>query len=327
LSKLNENIHTYLEKLDLFSGCVLLSKDGEVLFSEGYGKASYELGVSNTPGSKFRIGSISKTFTAVSILQLVDKGQIRLNDAVDMYFPQQKNGDKISISNLLSHTSGIQNYTDNPLMSDWVKNHSTPDEIFHRFSDTQLAFNPGTQFSYSNSNYVLLGLLLEKITDKPYDLAIKESIFDPLGMGDSDIETPFKIVHNRTSGYELDPSKSLINAPFFNTTNAYGCGNIISTVQDLNLWDTALYSDKLITPHLKSKMFEPFLGQFEYGYGWFLQYTPFGKLALHSGGITGYSSMLLRFMDSGLSVIVLCNISQDINEVCKELATIAHNAF
>lgn len=327
MSNLTHNIHTYLEKLEqnqLFSGSVLISKEGKVLFSAGYGKANYELSVKNAPGCKFRIGSITKTFTAFSILQLVNNGQIKLDDTVDKYFSQQKEGDKISIGNLLSHTSGIQNYTDNPLMSEWAKIHFTPEEIYSRFSNSELIFKPGSQFQYSNSNYVFLGLILEKILNTPYDEVIKKFIFNPLGMEDSEVETPLKIVENRSSGYELNEAKSLINAPFFNTSNAYASGNIISTVNDLHLWDKELYSSNLISSNLKNKMFEPFLGQFEYGYGWFLQNTPFGKLALHSGGISGYSSMFLRFLGSGLSVIVLSNISQDISEVSKELVSIAN---
>ncbi|MFC5406567.1 serine hydrolase domain-containing protein [Cohnella soli] len=329
MPNITETIEEYLKNFDsnsTLSGTVLISKQNEILISKGYGKASYELGVPNYPNSKFRIGSITKTFTAVSVLQLVEKGLIGLDDCINRYFPTQQGGDKITISNLLSHTSGIQSYTDSPLMIEWSKNNSSPDEIFKRFSKLELNTIPGTEFSYSNSNYCILGMLIEKITDQPYDRVLKETIFDALGMYESEVETPLKIIKNLSSGYELDLSKSLIQAPYLNTTNAFASGDILSTAADLHIWDEALHSDKLITSDLKSKMYKPFLEHSQYGFGWFVQDTPFGKLAFHSGGITGYSSMLLRFLDSGVTVIVLNNVSTDISELSKGLAVIAHGS-
>lgn len=282
-----ENIGDYIKEYqsnNLFSGAVLISKQSEIIYCEGHGKASYELGVPITSKTKFRIGSITKTFTAVSILQLVDKGLLKLDDRIEKFFPSQREGDKITISHLLSHTSGIQNYTENPTMNEWANVNVSPDEIFQRFSNKELQSSPGTEYSYSNSNYVILGMVIEKITGKSYDSVIKEGIFDPLGMQDSDIEVAFRIVENRSTGYELDQSQSLIYSPFFNTTNAFATGNITSTVSDLHLWDSALYSDKFISPSLKSKMYKPILYNSQYGYGWFIQDTPFGLVALHSGG-------------------------------------------
>lgn len=313
----------YLEERE-FSGSVLISKHDDVVFSGGFGKASIELSIPNSIHSKYRIGSITKTFTAVTILQLIETGLISLDDRVNKFFPKQRDGSHINIGNLLSHTSGIYNYTNNPSMKEWAGKSVTPDEISQRFCNVELTHLPNTTFSYSNSNYVLLGMLIEKLTDKVYDQVLKENIFDPFEMSDTEIEVPFKTVENLSTGYELDHSQSLIISPFFNTTNAFAAGNIISTAIDLQKWDRALNSDHLLSPQIKKMMYNPYLHNSQYGFGWFLQDTPFGKLALHSGGITGYCSMLLRFLNSGVTIIVLNNTSQNIDELSKEIAFMAH---
>lgn len=297
----------------------------ELFFSAGYGKANIKQDINNTSKTKFRIGSITKTFTAVSILQMVDQGRLKLEDTVSRYLPLQHGGDIITISHLLSHTSGIPNFTDNILMKEWSQEYVSPEEIFARFFDKELDFPPGLKFKYSNSGYILLGLVLEKVLGRSYPDIIYNSLLQPLKMKDTEVEVPLKTVKDFATGYEYDHTSTLIDAPFFNSSNAYAAGSLISTVEDLFLWDQGLESNRVLSKHLTDRMFEPVKANFEYGYGWFVQNTPFGKAVLHSGSVTGFTSMFLKFLDTRITIIILSNISQDLSELSKELALMLHS--
>lgn len=329
MSNISEQINSYLEPLvqeQKFSGAILASQNGSILYSNGFGKANFELTVENTTKTKFRIGSITKTFTAVSVLQLVQKGELNLEDTVSQYYPNQKDGDKITIHHLLTHTSGIPNYTDDPQMLEWSVKSSSPEKLIERFSQSDLEFSPGDRYKYSNSGYVLLGSILEKITGQSYELYLKKNIFAPLGMKDSQLDNPCCILDFRASGYHLGEDGTLINAPYFDPSNAYSAGAIISTVEDMHLWDQAFHSEKLLKKSFIDQMFTPSKGEHDYmyGYGWIIQDTPFGKLVAHSGGIPGFSSVLLRYLENDVCIIVLSNILQDVSEIGKKISEIIH---
>ncbi len=328
VANVKEQIHALLEPLvpeRKFNGAVLVSQRGSILYSEAWGQANMELAVDNTTKTKFRIGSITKTFTGVSILQLVEKGMLRLEDPVSRFFPQQTGSNSITIQHLLTHTSGIPNYTDDPSMFDWAANPSTPEILIGRFAHKEPEAAPGEQYKYSNSGYVLLGAILEQITGQSYADYLQEHIFLPLGMNQTQIDQPSQILLNRAAGYHSDEEGQLTNAPTFDPSNAYAAGAISSTIRDLHLWDQALYTEQLLTKPSLDLMFTPFKGErdFQYGCGWIIQDTPFGKLVCHSGGIPGFSSVLLRFIEQQTSVIVLSNILQDVSTLGKQLAELA----
>ncbi|MFB9326226.1 serine hydrolase domain-containing protein [Paenibacillus aurantiacus] len=316
-------LHDY-ERRHGFAGTVSVSRHDEIIFSQSCGMANDERGILHSPSSMFRIGSITKSFTAASVLRLADQGQLSLDDAIGDYFPSQRSGERITLGHLLSHTSGIVNYTDDPLMREWASMTSTPEEIFDRFAIVELLSPPGSAFHYSNSNYVLLGMLIERISGQPYAQFLRSAVLAPLGMQDTQVETPGFMAENRLCGYELDASGAVIPAPLFDPTQAYAAGNLLSTAHDLRLWDRALRSDQFLAPDLASRMYKPALAQSPYGFGWFVQDTPFGRAVLHGGGITGYASMFLRFLDTGITVIVLSNVSRDVSELSKQLAILAH---
>lgn len=221
---------------------------------------NFELSVNNTPSTKFRIGSITKTFTAVSILQLIQQGQLSLDDPISKYYPDQKDEDKISIRHLLTHTSGIPNYTDDPRMFEWSVQPSPPEKLIERFSQHELEFSPGEKYKYSNSGYVLLGSLIEQISGQTYEVYLKENIFEPLGMKDSGVDHPSCILDLRAAGYHFSEDGTLQNAPYFDPSNAYSEGAILSTVENLHLWDQALYTEKLLQKAFIEQMFTPFKG-------------------------------------------------------------------
>lgn len=327
MSNIAEQINSYLEPLAQdrkFCGAVLASKNGEILLSHGYGQANLEFKVNNTPKTKFRIGSITKTFTAVSILQLVQTGLLNLDDPISRYYPNQKDGDQITIRHLLNHTSGIPNYTDDPRMLEWSVQPSPPDKLIERFSQNELEFVPGDKYLYSNSGYVLLGSLLEQISGQSYELYLKDNIFEPLGMKNSGVDVPSYILDSRAAGYHLNEEGTLFNSPYFDPSNAYAAGAIFSTVEDMHIWDQALYTEQLLKKPFIEQMFTPYKGEhdYSYGYGWIIQDTPYGKLVAHSGGIPGFSSILLRFIDTGVCVVALSNILQDVSEIGKHIAEI-----
>lgn len=332
MSKISKQIREFLEPLaqdQQFCGAILASIKGDILYSEGFGKANFELAVNNTTQTKFRIGSITKTFTAVSILQLVQRGDLNLEDPIGKYHSIQKDGDKITIHHLLTHTSGIPNYTEDPQLLEWSTIPSTPEKLIRRFCHKELEFLPGETYNYSNSGYILLGSLLEQVTGQTYEMYLKEHIFDPLGMKGTGIDSPSQMLELRAAGYHLSEDRTLTNAPFFDPSNAFSAGAIYSTVEDLHIWDQSLYTEKVLQKPLIDRMFTPFKGEHDYyyGYGWIIQDTPIGKLVAHSGGIPGFTSLTMRFIDSGICVNILSNIVQDLSEIGKKISEIIHKEY
>jgi CubicO group peptidase (beta-lactamase class C family) len=185
-----------------FMGTVLVAKGAEVLLSKGYGSANLEWDVPNSPATKFRLGSITKQFTAASILLLQERGKLNVEDPVKKYMADAPAAwDKITIYNLLTHTSGIPSFTSFPEYAKWEPFTATPAEEVARFRDKPLDFAPGEKFSYSNSGYVLLGYLIEKITGGSYEKFVRENIFTPLGMQDSGYDSNSKVIARRAAGY------------------------------------------------------------------------------------------------------------------------------
>ncbi len=320
-------IHSLLEELTqrgTFSGSVLLTKQGETILSSGYGMADVEQEIPNISKTKFRIGSVTKSFTAAAVLQWVGQGRIGLDDPIGPYFPRQIGGDRITVRHLLNHTSGISNYTDSPLMKEWVQHAVSPKELAARFCVKELNFEPGTQFTYCNSGYVLLGMLMEKLTDRPYSEIIRDHLLKPLGMNSTEVEVPFKDDPLFATGYEYDEAHTLVKAPFFHASNAYAAGSIISTVEDLLLWNYGLEANAILSKTLVEQMFTAGGASIPYGFGWFIQSTPFGPMIQHSGGVTGFYSLFMKFPQSKITIIILSNIARDVIQTGKDLAAMLH---
>jgi len=211
-------------------------------------------------------------------------------------------------------------------MQEWSTKQVSASELNERFSQKELEFSPGEKYKYCNSGYTLLGSLLEQISGQSYEAYLHEHILEPLGLKNTGIDDPSKILPLRASGYHLNEDRTLCNAPLFHPFNAYSAGGIYSTVKDLHIWDQALYTEKLLQQSFIDLMFTPYKGEqdYHYGYGWIIQSTPFGRLVAHSGGIPGFCSFLLRFLDTGVCVIVLSNVFQDVGEIGKNIAGIIH---
>ena len=231
-----------------FNGSALVAKDGEVILKKGYGMANMEWDIPNSPNTKHRLGSITKQFTAMLILQLASDGKLDLQAPITTYLPEypKTTGDQITTHHLLTHTAGIPNYTSFPkFFEEDSRDPYSPEEFTKKFQDMELEFTPGERFNYSNSGYFLLGLLVEKLSGKTYEEMLTEHIFSPLGMKDSGFDHHSNILKNRATGYEKNGSE-FINAPYLDMSIPYAAGSLYSTVEDLYLWDQALYTNKLL---------------------------------------------------------------------------------
>jgi len=319
-TKVDEYINAQT-KLGAFSGSVLIAHGGKVLLSKGYGMANLELGVPNTPQTKFRLGSVTKQFTAMAIMQLQERGLLDVNNPITKYIPDYPNGEKITIRHLLTHTSGIPNLTDFPDFLETMMLPSPVEKTIERFKNKPLEFEPGEKFSYSNSGYVLLGYLIEKISGKSYEDFLSENIFQPLNMVNSGYDHSSTILKNRASGYSLG-TDGIINAAYIDMSLPLGGGSLYSTVEDLYLWDRALYTEELVSKTIMDKIFTPFLE--EYAYGWNVSELYKHKRISHSGGINGFSSNISRYPDDDLCIVVLSNYEHSvIGKIAKDLAAIA----
>lgn len=330
-AKIDALISSYL-KAGKFNGSALVADRGKVVLSKGYGMADFEWDIRNTPDTKFRLGSITKQFTSMLIMQLVNEGKIRLDGKLSDYLPyyRKDTGDKITIHNLLTHTSGIPNYTS---LKGFFEEHSRDPygvkDFVVKFCSGDLEFEPGSKWNYSNSGYFILGAIIEQITGKTYEQVLQERILDPVGLKDTGYDHHDTILKHRASGYEKTP-KGLINAAYLDMTIPYAAGSLYSTVEDLYKWDQALYTEKLLPENLKKTMWTPFLH--DYAYGWGVSQLAIGDgsekvpVITHGGGINGFNTVIVRMVDEHSTIILLNNEGvAPLNEMSKAIASILHN--
>ena len=231
-----------------FNGSALVAEEGKIIYSKGIGMANMEWEIENMADTKHRLGSVTKQFTAMLVLQLAAEGKLDLQAPISDYLPDYPNGHdpKITTHHLLTHTSGIPNYTAFPgFFKDQSRDSYTPDEFVMKFADKKLDFTPGEKFNYSNSGYFLLGVIIEKVSGKTYEAMLQENIFTPLNMNDSGYDHHDQILKNRATGYEKMGAE-YVNSRYIDMSIPYAAGSLYSTVEDLYLWDQALYTNKLL---------------------------------------------------------------------------------
>jgi CubicO group peptidase (beta-lactamase class C family) len=289
-----------------FEGSVLIGHQGEILLREGYGFADRDAAVPNTSHTKFRIGSITKQFTAASILLLQERGQLQASDLVCAYINNCPGAwQAITIHHLLTHTSGIPNYTDiSEILQNILSGTPSPEELINSFSGLPLDFVPGSTWSYSNSGYATLGLIIENVSGTSYEGFLRDNILTPLSMMASGI-TADENESEFATGY--DGIELALPAPL---SAAYAAGAMYSTVEDLYWWDRALYTDVLLSDEQRAQMFEPHAQTDEeswYGYGWRIETISGRKHISHGGGIFGFVSYISRYPEEELTIILLMN--------------------
>ncbi|HVC94909.1 MAG TPA: serine hydrolase [Pirellulales bacterium] len=312
----NDDLKPKLEKYlaacvdaDQFNGSVLVAKDDTLLVSQGYGWANAELRVPNTAQTRFRLGSITKQFTAMAVMILQEQDKLHVGDPVGTNVDDAPEAwNDVTIHHLLSHTSGIPSFTSFPdYPKKWMLPQTLP-EMVARFKDKPLEFEPGEKFAYSNSGYLLLGAIIEKASDMTYEAFLRQEVFEPLGMLDTGYDHHATILQNRAAGYTRDGDQ-LANAAYIDMSQPHAAGALYSTVEDLLRWDRALTSGKLITAESKATMFTPVRDN--YAYGWSVQTRDGMTVTSHGGGINGFSTHILRIPELQLCVVVLSNVESN----------------
>ncbi len=290
---------------------IIVRKDGRTIFRKGYGMADLELGVPVDPGMVFRLGSITKQFTAVAVLLLAQEGQLGLQDEITKFLPDYPTqGKRITVEHLLTHTSGIQSYTDMPEWLPLWRKDFTLKELIDFFKDKPMQFDPGKSWAYNNSGYILLGAIIEKVSGKTYANFVEERIFKPLGMKGSYYDNTERIIPRRIPGYQTGQG-GFVNAPYLSMTQPYAAGSLASTVDDLAVWSDAVFAGKLVRREWLDRAFTPYrLANGEsagYGYGWSVGDFAGRRSIEHGGGINGFTSYEMTFPEDGLFLAILTN--------------------
>jgi CubicO group peptidase (beta-lactamase class C family) len=298
-------------RFDHFSGSVLVVKKGKPVFQKAYGMANYETETPNTLNTKFRIGSISKQFTAAAIMQLQENGKLNINDPVCRYLDTCPDSWKlITIKNLLNHTSGIVNFTRlTEASGNFLILPHTHSEVVNTFRNIPLESAPGKEYNYNNAGYYLLGLIIEKVSGSTYADYLQKNIFVPLGMNNTGIDDQKTIVKNRASGYQLGNDFVFYNTDYTNMQILFSIGGLYSTVSDLLLWEQSFSTAKLLSHSSIVEMFTP--GKGNYGYGWWIDKLGNCNRMYHDGGITNFSSSLQKLPDDEITVIAISNRGDD----------------
>jgi len=314
-----------------FSGTVLIAKDDKVLLRKSYGMANYELNVPNTPETVYRIGSITKLFTGFGILQLEEKGLLKVSDPVVKYVPELPAAwNAITIHQLLCHKSGVPDFINAKAYSDF-ENSQHVENALKEFADKPLLSPPGEVLRYSNSGYILLGRIIEKVSGRTYEQYLKETILQPAEMTHTAFDHAAELVPMRASGYRWD-GEAIINATYGDPAYPASAGALRSTVDDLYRFDRALKSGKLFSIAVMDKAWAPYAHwtapppfdiDAEYGYGW-MSGAEFGhRYVGHGGWVNGFVSQFTRYPDDDAVMIVLWNFETATNiSVSKDLAAI-----
>ncbi|MBU1241029.1 beta-lactamase family protein [Myxococcota bacterium] len=293
------------EAVDRFSGVVLVQQKGKTIFEANVGYANRELNVLVTQDSLFRIGSVTKQFTAAAIMKLVEQGKCKVEDKLSLYVPDYEPGKVITIHQLLTHTAGVPNFTDFPSYRSVMGKHHSLSQIIDIFRKKPLEFTPGSRFKYSNSGYVLLTAVVEKASGMEYEAFMKKEIWSPAALTSTRYDRGRPIIKNRAAGYQMGPGKKLVNASHIDMSVPAGAGGVLSTARDLCRWDRALHDGRVLSEASRKKMFTPDKGS--YGYGWRISNLHGTPMILHGGGVNGFVSHFMRFPSKNLCIVVLAN--------------------
>lgn len=310
-------------KAGTFMGTVLVAKDGAVVIDKAYGMANLELDVPNTPATKFRLGSVTKQFTAAAILLLEERGKLKVDDRIKTYLPDQPmSWDRITIYNLLTHTSGIPNFTALPTYRAAQVNPTTADGIMGMVRDRVLDFGPGEKMSYSNSGYVVLGAIIERVSGQSYEQFLTDNFFTPLGMTDTGYDSNTAIIKRRASGYGKTAA-GYANAGYIHMSVPHAAGALYSTTADLLKWEQALFAGKVISKASVDRMITPFKN--DYALGVSSAMNNGRRVIAHGGGSDGFNTYMSYYPDTKIVIIVLSNVNGTVpGMLARQLAALMH---
>lgn len=290
---------------------VAVARGDLVILSKGYGKADLENSVPATEGSVFRIASVTKQFTAAAILRLAERGKLSLDDDFTRYVEFPTSGKTITIRHLLSHTSGIKSYTDAPGFFDsGVARDLPPERVLDSVRGLPLDFEPGSQWAYSNTNYHLLGMIIEKVSGVTYARFMQDEFFTPLNLTHTRFDVASEIIPGRARGYGVI-NGAAANASYLSMTIPYAAGGLLSTAGDLVRWQLALVGGRVVSADSYKAMTSRAAlsdGSFAaYGFGLFMSEVDGHPNFMHEGGIPGFNAILVYFPKEKLSIAVISN--------------------
>jgi len=329
LDKLMKTYHQY----NMFDGSVLVAENGKVIYKAAFGMANREWNIPNTPDTKFMIGSVSKPITALLMLLQVQKGLVNLDKTIADYLPEfaGKPAAKITVRQLLSHTSGMPNYD---IIRDFFprisRQNFTREDYVKVYMDSALTFAPGSSYYYSSWGYFTLGYIMEKVSGKSYSQLMKEEIFDKIGMNSSGSYFHTQVVAKRATGYDYG-FDGYTSSDFRDQSNTMGTGDLYSTVEDLFKLNTALTNNTLLNKQLTDEMFKPGMPPAGYGFGWFnknFKYSLTDTVAsnFHLGMTEGFLSFVVRIPSTNSFIVILCNSSPtDFFGITGNLAKVLYN--
>lgn len=310
-SKVTDYIEDYSKDHE-FSGTILVAQGSNIIFNKAFGMADYENNIKNTTQTPFEIASITKQFTATAVMMLQERRFLSVKDPLSKYIPDYPNGDEIKISNLLNHTSGIRDYIDLVDSIESGKHTYTLEELIELFKNEPLEFDTGTDFDYSNSNYILLGYIIEKVSKEKYEDYIEENILKPLNLNSTGFLSDKSTIKEKAIGYYTIEEDDIETITDTEGSLIASAGEIYSTVEDLYKWEDALYSGKIINKFSLKDMLTPGLNG--YGYGWYIDESDkLNRIMYHSGNLSGYTSYVGRNVNKKYSIIILSNRDSDSN--------------
>ena len=305
--RMHQLINFYVQDKE-FMGTVLVAQNNDILLHQGYGFANIEWNIPNDTNTKFRLGSLTKQFTAAAILLLEERGLLKIDDFITQHMSKApKTWSNIKIFHLLNHTHGIPNYTQLPEFREITFLTKTPYEQIQLFIDKALDFEPGTQYYYNNSGYVVLGFLIEQLTGQSYAHFIHDVIFAPLNMNDSGYDSFTEIIPHRASGYLKAPDAHVTNAEYLDMSLPYAAGSLYSTTEDLLKWTQGLFNFKLLSANSLKKMTTSFMEH--YGFGIEVKEVNGIEVIMHIGGINGFHTALIYAPSTKTTIAVLSNLN------------------
>lgn len=322
IPRMQQVIRTYTDS-GQFTGTVLVARGDTVLLEKSYGAANREWDIPNTPATRYRLGSLTKQFTAAAVLILVERGKLKIDDPVRKYFPEAPAGwDGVTIFNLLTHTSGVPDFVTGPGYAEFKLQPTSPAKRLPALLDKEFEFRPGERMSYSNSGYVLLGVLIERVSGRRYAEFLQEAIFDPLGMRDSGYDRGVTVIPRRAAGYVPTPAGP-VNAPYIDMSVPYASGALYSTTGDLLKWERGLFGGKVMSAASLQKMTTPFKD--DYAFGLIESRAGNRRVLMHTGSIEGFNTYLAYYPDRQITVAVLSNLNGTVpDELGPKLGALAN---
>lgn len=309
-AKIDSLIQTEFNENEGVGGVFMVAQNGKPIYLKAFGKANVELNINLTPESVFQLGSMTKQFTAISILMLEEQGKLSVNDSISKYISDYPNGNKITIHHLLTHTSGIKDFTKMKTLRDIAQKEMTPKMMVDFFKNEPVDFAPGEKFDYNNSGYFLLGYIIELVSGETYEDFIEKRIFQKIGMENSFYNNDRQVIKNRASGYHKKEN-GYVNKTIISYSVPFASGSLMSNAADMLKWQNALNQHLLLSEKFSKKAFTKYKlnnnEEFTYGYGWHIKEINGIPTREHGGSIFGFKSMGVYIPNKDIYVLGLSN--------------------